>query len=96
MIGELVVFVTEQLKKSSSEADAALYIFLVRCLHVLDFRNRKPDTKILAKKVFELEQRIGNADYSTISRFVYDIFLVSREIFYVFYANDAIKYQKYV
>lgn len=92
MINDLVVFVTNQLKKPNSEADAVLYIFLDRCLNILIFRNRKADTKVLAKKTFELEMKIGEGNI--LSRYVYDVFLRERERFYVAFATDAIGYEK--
>lgn len=69
-----------------------LYIFLVRITNVLVDRKRKAETKTLAKKIFELEQKIGEADGT--SRFVYDDFIRERERYYVSFAMDSLKYQK--
>lgn len=92
VIDELTDLVVNLLKKPLSEADTIFYIFLVRCVNVLVHRKRKMDTKLLPRKLFELEQKIGNAD--TIEWSIYDFFIRERERYYASFAIDSLNYQE--
>lgn len=92
VIEELVKFIADQLKKQNCEEDVILYIFLVRCANVLVARKRRLETKELARKIFELEQKIGGAD--TVEYAIFDTFLRERERYYVSFAIDTLDYQK--
>lgn len=93
MIDELIDFATNQLKKSLGQSEVAvLYIFLVRIANFLVDRKRRLDTKTLPRKIFELEQKIVDAD--TTETFIYNIYLRERERFYVSFATETLKYQE--
>lgn len=74
----------------SNEADAVLYIFLVRIANFLADTNRTTDGSILIKKILELEEKIGYADNAPI--FIQDYVVFERLLFYFYYSTEAVEY----
>lgn len=76
----------------NNDVDAIRYIFITRAANYLASRNRTANVEGLFKKIVELEARIGYAE--TMPSFIQQQVLREKQLFYIFYSNDFVDYNK--
>lgn len=95
LITDLLNVVKEQIKKPNSKADVVLYIFSTRMAVLLAEFKRSKDATELTKNVFELEQKLERSfETETVQQYIYKLFVTHRQLYYMIYASDALKFAK--